>query len=277
MQSVAPPARVVSRDEEEMLEGQNPVRDHPEAWLFGVRFDLFTSDELRAWTRATLEGPPQSRHIAFTNAEFVLEARRNERLRRYLNSCDHNFVDSAGIRFGLSMVNGIPRPARLSGTVFVATMCEEAARVGARVFLFGSRPGVAERAAKGLARRAPGLTVCGTADGFAGVATVMDRINETRPDVVSVCLGNPAQEAWVEDHLGELELKLVWGAGGALDFYSGDVPLAPDWIQRLNLEWLYRLVTNFSIARLKRQLRLVEFVALVIGARVRRLWRGAPG
>jgi N-acetylglucosaminyldiphosphoundecaprenol N-acetyl-beta-D-mannosaminyltransferase len=258
-----------------MQEGQTPARDHPEAWLFGVRFDLFTREELRAWTRATLEEPARTRHIAFTNAEFVLEARRNARLRRYLNGCDLNFVDSAGIRFGLSMVNGIPRPARLSGTVFVATMCEEAARAGARVFLFGSRPGVAERAAAGLARRAPGLEVCGTADGFGGVASVLDRIRETRPDVVSVCLGNPLQEAWIEDHLAELDVKLVWGAGGALDFYSGDVPLAPEWVQRANLEWLYRLATNFSIARLRRQLRLVEFVALVIRGRLRRLRHAA--
>ena len=103
----------------------------------------------------------------------------------------------------------------------------------------------------------------------------MSRIRETRPDVVSVCLGNPLQEAWVEDHLGELDLKLVWGAGGALDFYSGDVPLAPDWVQRVNLEWLYRLVTNFSIARLRRQLRLAEFVSLVIRGRLRRFRHGS--
>ena len=83
-----------------MEEGQTTARDHPEAWLFGVRFDLFTREELRAWTRATLEGPNETRHIAFTNAEFVLEARRNERLRRYLNGCDLNFVDSAGVRLG---------------------------------------------------------------------------------------------------------------------------------------------------------------------------------
>ena len=85
-----------------------------------------------------------------------------------------------------------------------------------------------------------------------------------------VCLGNPLQERWIEEHIGELDLKLVWGAGGALDFYSGDVPLAPDRVQRAGLEWLFRLVTNFSIARLRRQLGLIEFVGLVIRGRVQR-------
>jgi N-acetylglucosaminyldiphosphoundecaprenol N-acetyl-beta-D-mannosaminyltransferase len=240
-----------------------------EATLLGVRFDLHTRDELRAWIREMLAAPPGNLHIAFSNSEFLLEARTNPRLRRYLNGCDRNFVDSTGVMLGLGFVNRIPRPERLSGTVFVATLCEEAAKAGASIFLFGSRPGVAARAADGLARRAPGLIVAGTADGFAEAAGVMGQIEATRPDIVSVCLGNPKQEFWVEDHLGELAVKLVWGAGGALDFYSGDVPLAPDWIQRAGFEWLFRLVTNFSFARLRRQVRLAKFLALVVAARLR--------
>lgn len=241
-----------------------------EAWLLGVRFDLHDREQLLAWIRELLASPPRTLHIAYSNSEFLLEARRNRRLRDYLNACDYNFVDSTGVMLGLSIVNGIPRPVRLSGTIFVATLCEEAAKAGASIFLFGSEPGVAERAAERLRRRAPGLVVAGTADGFGDAASVMDRIRETRPDIVSVCIGNPRQEFWVEDHLPELDLKLVWGAGGALDFYSGDVPLAPQWVQRAGFEWLFRLATNFSVARLRRQLRLVEFIALVARERLRR-------
>jgi N-acetylglucosaminyldiphosphoundecaprenol N-acetyl-beta-D-mannosaminyltransferase len=235
-----------------------------------VHFDRLTPEELRSWARAVLEGPPENRHIAFSNSEFVLEARRNARLRRYLNACDLNLVDGIGVVYGLRLAAGIRRPQRLSGTTFVATMCEEAAACGARVFLFGSRPGVAERAAVGLQQRAPGLQVCGTVDGYEGARTVLDQVHATAPDVLVVCLGNPAQERWVEDHIDELRVKLVWGAGGALDFYSGDVPLAPQWVQRAGLEWLFRLVTNFSVARLRRQLRLVGFIGLVLRERLRR-------
>jgi N-acetylglucosaminyldiphosphoundecaprenol N-acetyl-beta-D-mannosaminyltransferase len=243
------------------------------ATLFGVRFDLLTPGELRAWVRAVLAGPDANHHVAFSNSEFVLEARRNGRLRRYLNGCELNLVDGIGVVYALRLLTG-RRPHRLSGTTFVATMCEEAAASGARVFLFGSRPGVAERAAAGLERRAPGLQVCGTVDGFDGARDVLAKVREAAPDVLVVCLGNPRQEAWVEDHLDELNLKLVWGAGGALDFYSGDVPLAPGWVQRAGLEWLFRLVTNFSIARLRRQLQLVTFVGLVLRERVRMGRRG---
>jgi CDP-ribitol ribitolphosphotransferase len=247
----------------------------PRASLFGVRFDLLTREELRNWTRAMLTAPPRNRRIAFSNAEFLLEARRNPRLRAYLNSCDLNMVDSIGVELGLAVANGIPRPERLSGTVWVSTVAEEAALVGASLFLLGARPGVAERAAEGLRRRAPGLVIAGTADGFGDLEHAIDQIRESRPDVVSVNLGNPRQEAWVEDHLGDFEARLVWGAGGALDFYSGDVPLAPAWIQRAGLEWLFRLATNFSLTRLRRQLGLIRFVALVARDWVRRVAAGA--
>jgi N-acetylglucosaminyldiphosphoundecaprenol N-acetyl-beta-D-mannosaminyltransferase len=254
--------------EQEQQRGVAPSAGPPRGSLFGVRFDLLTTAELRGWVRGVLDGPPESRHVAFSNSEFVLEARRNPQLRRYLNGCDLNLADGIGVVYAFRFLTS-RRPERLSGTVFVATMCEEAAASGARVFLFGSRPGVAERAAEGLGRRAPGLVVCGTADGFGDASTVLEQIRATAPDVLVVCLGNPLQERWVEEHISELRLKLVWGAGGALDFYSGDVPLAPDWVQRAGLEWLFRLVTNFSIARLRRQLRLVEFVVLVLRERVR--------
>jgi len=243
------------------------------ASLFGIQFDLLTAQELRTWVGAVLTGPAETRHIAFSNSEFVLEARRNERLRRYLNGCSLNLVDGIGVVYAFRLMTGIRPPERLSGTNFVAMLCDEAAAAGARLFLFGARPGVATRAAAALERRTPGLQICGAVDGFAGAHDVLEQIRAAAPDVLMVCLGNPLQERWVEEHIGELDLKLVWGAGGALDFYSGDVPLAPGWVQRGGLEWLFRLVTNFSVARLRRQLGLIELVGLVVRGRLRRARR----
>lgn len=240
------------------------------ASLFGLRFDLLTAEELRAWVRAVLAGPAETRRIAFSNPEFVLEARRSQQLRRYLNGCSLNLIDGIGLVQAFRLVRGIRPPERLTGTDFVPMLCDEAAATGARLFLFGGRPGVAARAAAALERRTPGLQVCGAVDGFAGAAGVLEQIRAAAPDVLMVCLGNPRQERWIDEHIGELDLKLVFGNGGALDFWSGDVPQAPGWVRRAGLEWLYRLITNFSVARLKRQLRLAEFVGLVARARVRR-------
>jgi N-acetylglucosaminyldiphosphoundecaprenol N-acetyl-beta-D-mannosaminyltransferase len=241
-----------------------PAVDQTRAMLFGIKFDLLDASKLRAWLRDVLVAPTPQRRIAFSNPEFLLEAHRNEELRRYLNGCTLNLVDGAGIVHALRLVRGIRVPDRLTGTNFVPMLCEEAAAAGASLFLFGGRPGVGARAAAALEAGHPGLRIVGTVDGFDGAEGVVERIRAARPVVVMVCLGNPQQERWIEAHAARLDCKLVFGNGGALDFWSGDVPKAPDWVQRAGFEWLFRLATNFSVARLRRQMRLVLFVGLVL-------------
>ena len=255
-----------------MEEGRSGDATGPaEAWLLGVRFDLYSREQLRAWIRTLLAAPPRTLHIAFSNAEFVLEAGRNRRLRDYLNGCDHNFVDSTGVMLRAGDRERHPATG---------------AAVGHRVRRHAVRGGREEPAPasscsdRGPASRSARPRACGAerpACGWSGRPTASGTpprswTASTRRSRTSSrsASGIRIQEYWVEDHLPDLEVKLVWGAGGALDFYSGDVPLAPDWVQRAGFEWLFRLVTNFSLARLRRQLMLIRFVGLVVAARLSR-------
>lgn len=243
------------------------TRPHVRASVFGIEFDLLDDDKLREWLRAILNGPVNRHRIAFSNPEFVLEAMSNDDLREYLNSCSLNLIDGVGILHAFRAIHGVRAPGRITGTNFVAMVCEESVLANARVFLFGGRPGVAARASAVLQSRYRGLDVCGVADGFGSAEGALQQIRAARPDVLMVCLGNPRQERWLQENLHHLDVKLAFGNGGALDFWSGDVPKAPSWVQRAGIEWLFRLVTNFSMVRLKRQLRLVKFLRLVVRAR----------
>jgi N-acetylglucosaminyldiphosphoundecaprenol N-acetyl-beta-D-mannosaminyltransferase len=235
--------------------------------LFGIAFDLIDAEELRRWTRAALLGEERGRRIAFSNPEFVIETLGNSSLREYLNTCELNVIDGTGLLLAFRYVHGLCPPERLTGTNYVALLAEEVRATGSRLFLFGGRPGVATRARARLEALYPGLTVCGCRDGFDGASDVLEAIRAAKPDALMVCLGNPKQEQWIKANAPALPLKLVFGNGGALDFWSGDVPTAPAVIQRAGLEWLFRLVTNFSGARLRRQLRLAEFVRMTVRER----------
>ena len=93
----------------------------------------------------------------------------------------------------------------------------------------------------------------------------MARINAARPDVVWVGLGSPKQELWAADHQSASAAGLVMPVGAAFDFHSGRVRRAPSWMQRVGLEWLFRLamdprrlfgryvVTNTKFALLRRE------------------------
>jgi beta-1,4-glucosyltransferase len=59
-----------------------------------------------------------------------------------------------------------------------------------------------------------------------------------------VAFGNPLQERWILDHADALRAPLIFGVGALLDFLSGNARRAPNWVRRLRMEWLYRLLNE---------------------------------
>src|SRR5690606_32292622 len=105
-------------------------------------------------------------------------------------------------------------------------------------------PGVAEAAAEALKRQSPNLVVAGVRDGFwkpEEEPAVLDSIREMRPDVILVALGVPRQEKWIARHQEALGIPVAMGVGGSFDVFAERVQRAPAWMQRLHLEWLFRL------------------------------------
>lgn len=72
---------------------------------------------------------------------------------------------------------------------------------------------------------------------------VIEKINETNPDFVWIGLGAPKQEKWMFNHQGSIN-GLMIGVGAGFDYYAGNIKRAPQWMQRCNLEWLYRLMQD---------------------------------
>ena len=79
-----------------------------------------------------------------------------------------------------------------------------------------------------------------------------------------VCLGTPMQERWIGKNAGVLDVPLVFGNGGAIDMWAGDVRRAPLGWRRWGLEWLFRLFQDFTLPRLRRYVRLVVFALLAV-------------
>lgn len=227
--------------------------------VLGVGFDAISMDDLldildEQWGRRRLR-------LAFANPEFVVESLRLPWLKDYLNECDYVLADGVGILWAAGRQRERALPERVTGTDFVPRLCQLAAERRLKLFFFGGRPGVADRAAMLLADAHPGLQVVGTRAGFDfDSAEVVDAVNRSGADVLMVCLGNPLQENWILAHESELHTGLVFGNGGALDFYAGEVVRAPPAVVRVGLEWLWRLGQDPSWSRLRRYRRLFRFV-----------------
>ncbi len=130
---------------------------------------------------------------------------------------------------------------------------------GKSIYFLGSKPGVAEEAARRMQVKYPGLKVAGCHDGyFKEDSEAIEAVNAAHPDALFVCLGSPRQEYFIDEHFQELNATLMVGLGGSLDVYAGKVERAPDIFIKLGLEWLYRLLKQPS--RLGRMMKLPQYM-----------------
>ncbi len=234
--------------------------------VMGVGFDNVTMDEALARANALIEDRETS-YCVTPNAEIVYEAMHDPAFCEILNGAALVLPDGAGTVLGAKLL-GTPLKQKVAGIDFATNLLEILAKTGKRLYLLGSKPGIAEQAAENMTKKHPGLRICGTADGyFKEDGPVVQRINEARPDVLFVCLGAPKQEIFMRTHQNELNVPFMAGLGGSLDCFAGTVRRAPQWMIRLHLEWLYRLIKEPT--RFGRMLRLPKFVLAVLAQRLR--------
>ena len=234
--------------------------------VLGVLYDNVTMQEALERGRALLEADAPA-YCVTPNAEMAYEALHDEAFRAVLNGASLVLPDGAGVVLGAKILK-TPLKQKVAGIEFAQNLLPILEENGKRLFLLGSKPGVAELAAEKMLQKHPKLCVCGTMDGyFKDDSEAVARINAARADVVFVCLGAPKQEYFMQKHAPELNVRLMIGLGGTLDGIAGTVKRAPRWMIRLQLEWLYRLIKQPS--RLGRMMRLPKFVFAAIKKRMK--------
>ena len=174
--------------------------------------------------------------------------------------------DGAGVVLAAKL-RKTPLKEKVAGIDFARNMLSVFARRGTRLYLLGSKPGVAEQAAEKMKEIAPGLIVCGCADGyFKDELPVIERINAAQAEALFVCLGAPKQERFMFSHRDELPtVRLMAGLGGSLDGFAGNVKRAPEWMIKCQLEWFYRLCKEPK--RIGRMMRLPKYVVKAVGSK----------
>lgn len=234
--------------------------------VMGVPIDNVTMDEALEAAQRLLEQPGAS-YCVTPNAEIVYETLSDENLRKIVCQADLILPDGAGVVLGAKIL-GTPLKQKVAGIDFANNLMRTLEHTDRSFYFLGGKPGVADTAAEKLREKYPELAVCGTHDGyFQDAAPILAEINELRPDVLFVCLGAGKQEQFMYDHRKDLNVGLMIGLGGSLDGFAGNVKRAPQWMIRLNLEWLYRLIKEPW--RIGRMMRLPKFLLKVLARRMK--------
>jgi N-acetylglucosaminyldiphosphoundecaprenol N-acetyl-beta-D-mannosaminyltransferase len=176
----------------------------------------------------------------------LTEAARDPAFGELVNSIDLVTPDGQPVRWAMNVLHGTALSERVYGPDLVATVCAAAAGQSMSVYLFGSTPETCGRVAAELPLRYPGLRIAGVQPDRFREATASEdaldvqRIRESRADIVLVGRGCPRQERWVAQHRGVLPLPML-AVGAAFDYIAGNITRPPGWMQRVGLEWLHRL------------------------------------
>lgn len=189
----------------------------------------------------------RARQVCTGNLDHLYLAAHDRDFRAAYEGADLVLADGAAVVWLSRLGRGAVLPERVAGSDLFWDLTRASALEGLRLFFLGGAPGSAVRAAIAAERRHPGACIVGT---YCPPRATFDLDEEqwrmkgivraASPDVLLVALGAPKQEVWIARNKEELGVPVAMGVGGSFEMAAGITHRAPEPVQRLGLEWLYR-------------------------------------
>jgi N-acetylglucosaminyldiphosphoundecaprenol N-acetyl-beta-D-mannosaminyltransferase len=213
--------------------------------LMSVRLDNLSEEEAAERVVSAAERGEGGR-LVNPNVDVMRQVASDSSLRPLLQGADLVLPDGMPLLWA-ARLQGSPLKQRVPVSEAINTVCVKASQRGVGTFLLGGSPGTAERAAKVLINRCPGLSVSylcppfGFEDNQLEMARIFAALERAQPGVVFCAFGFPKQERLMQV-LGD-RFPETWfvGSGGTFSMIAGDMPKAPAWMRNNGLEWLHRL------------------------------------
>ena len=190
----------------------------------------------------------RGKYICVSNVHTTVMSYENEEYRKIQNSAAMALPDGAPLS-SYSRRKGYKQAQRVTGPDLMLELFAISKEKGYRHYFYGATEETLQSMREVLARDYPGIEIAGMyAPPFRALtpqedAQIVAKINESRPDFIWIGLGAPKQEEWMYQHMGQLQGVLI-GVGAGFDYLAGYIKRAPRWMQRMSLEWLYRLLQD---------------------------------
>jgi len=215
--------------------------------ILGQRVDYTT------YTKATeqvleMANDGQGGYVCISTVHMVMEGHDDPDFQRIVNGADLVTPDGMPLVWALKLL-GIKQAERVYGPTLTTIVCREAARQGVPVGFYGGTDEVLEMMKANLLRDYPNLDIAYIYSPPFRPPTdeedrqVVEDILNSGAKILFVGIGCPKQERWMAAHKDRLPMPLL-GVGAAFDFIAGIKPQAPRWMQKMGLEWLFRLISE---------------------------------
>lgn len=214
----------------------------------GIPVDNMTMVEALEHIGQNIDQGVKSSYVVTPNADVIVLLQKDKEFRRIYDGADLVLVDGMSLIWAGKYLN-TPFREKVSGSDLFVHLCEACAKKGHSVYFMGARPGVAQKAAEILQKTYPGLKVAGTYSPTFGFdkkedenKMIVQMIREAKPDILFLGLGSPKQEKWIDKYRLEVQVPVSISVGISFDYVAGTVRRAPVFMQRIGLEWFWRLL-----------------------------------
>lgn len=217
--------------------------------ILGVEIDNITLKESGDITKKIIEQSNKSCEIIVApNTEFVMCAQRDKEFFDILKKAKLATPDSVGIMIGAKLQKKKFKE-RIPGQAYFREVIRRAEIEGWSVYILGGTEDVIEKAVVNVKKDFPKVNIIGYHEGYFtkdSEEEVIKQINELQPNVLFVAMGAPKQEKWINKNKEKLKVDVAAGQGGTLDYEAGRIKRAPKIIQKIGMEWFWRLILQPS-------------------------------
>lgn len=226
--------------------------------VLGIHFENKTKETLLKELMNRIQQNKKT-FVVTANPEIVMYAKKDPSYMSLVKRANYVIADGIGIIKG-SKILGTPIVERVAGYDLMIGLLEEANKNGSRVYLLGAKEDVLQSAVQKVDERYPSLQLVGARNGYFDLSdtSIIEQVQQTKPDIVFVATGYPRQEQWIHQYLQTASKGLLMGVGGSFDVLSGKSKRSPKIFINLNIEWLYRLIKQPY--RIKRMMALPHFL-----------------
>ena len=215
--------------------------------LLGLSFDAVDMQQTVRAIRKAIEDDKQL-FLSTPNLNFLIASQKNKAFQQSVLNSDLSIADGMPIVFMCKLLN-IPIKERVAGSSLIDQLRnnDEGKKKPIKVFFFGGQDGIAEKAHNVLLQENAGLKSVGFLNpGFGTLddmssEKVINEINKAGPEFIIVSLGAQKGQAWIEENRQKLHANVISHLGAVVNFIAGNVKRAPIWVQKLHMEWLWRI------------------------------------
>lgn len=233
--------------------------------ILGIEIDNITIDEAGKITKKLIQNSNKSCElIVAPNVEFIMNAQKDKDFFDILKSAKLATPDSVGVAIA-GKLQKKPLKQRIPGQAYFRKILEIGEKEGWTFYLLGGKGDTVERTIENVKKIYPQINIVGSHEGFFekdSEENVISEINKLQPNVLFVAMGAPRQEKWIYEHRNELKVDVAAGQGGTFDYEAGNIRRAPRWIQKIGMEWFWRLILQPS--RIVRMMALPKYLITIV-------------